>query len=396
MLQTRIRAKTATGGFPDGWLNAAALIGVLTLAYWLANEVAPRLLDATARMYVAQPLIWGALGLLSWSFCGGRILVRGAGAMVAVAALAALVQIACLSLAGLLAGFGHSPYGHGATDYAGNAVYLVTLYFGSEMTRSALLSAGNRAFPRWSFALVVLLFAAASISPAQFKSAAGVEGAFEFAGLVAIPALAQSVVATYLVWAGGAAASFTYRLGIVAFFWFSPILPALNWPAFALTSTIAAALALVAARDLASGREEEHGDVSPAALALTAIVVILVWVDTGILGVKADFVSGISMEPTFGTGDIVVTRSVDPNTLVVGDVVRFHDHDRFVVHRIVALSETDAGRVFVTRGDNLDHADDPITDDQVKGEVILVLPEVAWPLIYARNAAEDAVSLLGR
>jgi hypothetical protein len=43
------------------------------------------------------------------------------------------------------------------------------------------------------------------------------------------------------------------------------------------------------------------------------------------------------------------------------------------------------GPVFVTQGDNNNVADDPVIAEQIEEEVVLVIPEVGWPVIFFRN-----------
>jgi len=94
--------------------------------------------------------------------------------------------------------------------------------------------------------------------------------------------------------------------------------------------------------------------------------------------VKPAVVTGVSMEPAMHTGDLVITRPVDPDELEVGDVVRFVVGRTPVMHRITEIEETANGRVFVTQGDNNNTPDDPLLEGQIEGEVIVTVPNVGW------------------
>jgi len=61
-----------------------------------------------------------------------------------------------------------------------------------------------------------------------------------------------------------------------------------------------------------------------------------------------------SMEPTIGTGDVVVARQTSPMDVRVGDIVTFRDpleHDRLITHRVREMHVEGDTVVFVTKGD---------------------------------------------
>ena len=63
-----------------------------------------------------------------------------------------------------------------------------------------------------------------------------------------------------------------------------------------------------------------------------------------------------SMEPVMPTGSLVLTKSIDPSAIRVGDVITFRLHNMnfasdLATHRVVAVESGPAGREFVTRGD---------------------------------------------
>ena len=69
---------------------------------------------------------------------------------------------------------------------------------------------------------------------------------------------------------------------------------------------------------------------------------------------KAGPVVSGSMEPTIGTGSVVLTQKVAVKDLAVGDVVMFErpdDGDAQVVHRIAELEPSQGGPLIRTKGD---------------------------------------------
>ena len=118
----------------------------------------------------------------------------------------------------------------------------------------------------------------------------------------------------------------------------------------------------------------------------------VIWLNTGLLGVRPALVSGVSMEPNLGLGDIVLTRPVDPASLRAGDVIRFRSADISIVHRIVAVKATPAGLLFQTQGDNNNFADPPVPAADIEGKVMLRLPKLGLLPIALRTWLHEATS----
>ena len=134
---------------------------------------------------------------------------------------------------------------------------------------------------------------------------------------------------------------------------------------------------------------------------LTVVIIILAVVvialaikilngqDASILGFKMYHILTGSMEPTIKTGSDVVVRSVDPDTLEVGDIISFVSRDDAIygnvnTHRIIGI-ETDAqgNRVFVTKGDANNAVDTiKVRGEDIKGKVVLRLNMTEFAMFY--------------
>ena len=89
-------------------------------------------------------------------------------------------------------------------------------------------------------------------------------------------------------------------------------------------------------------------------------------------GVGAAVVLSGSMEPELSIGDLIIVA--ERENYEVEDVVVYQDGRMAVTHRIVSISEDEV----VTRGDANNIDDDPITPDQIKGEVVLAIPLIGY------------------
>ena len=388
--------------------------GYLLAAYGAVYELLPGRLSADVYVYVAQPLIWGGLALLAYALWRG-LPERPAlsKALVGLAVMAGVFQVSLLVILGTLYGFGHSPYGDQALAIAKNFLYLATLLLGLEMSRAYLLRAWSRINAAVAFAAVAVLYAAVSVPLGQYRLLGGeTERTFEVTGATILPAASESVMATFLASIGGPLPAFGYRFMVEGFEWFSPILPNLEWPILAFVGALAPVLALLIVRDMYFGAREETAaepeergiGVSPVMLVAGMVVVALIWLNAGMFGVQPALVSGMSMKPALGPGDIVFTKEVAPESLEVGDVIRYRGDGVAITHRIIEIpehiegaffqtedevlevQEGDGGLVFITQGDGNNVADAPVVADQIEGKVVYTLRRVGWIPIKIKAA----------
>src|SRR3954453_16606422 len=128
-------------------------------------------------------------------------------------------------------------------------------------------------------------------------------------------------------------------------------------------------------------------------LALGAYVLAAIWLFLAppAVGGQTTYVvtSGISMEPSFHTGDLALVRKQDG--YAVGDVVAYRSPTlgEVVLHRI--HSGDDDG--FRTQGDNNSWLDpDTVTDDEILGRLWVHVPK-AGDFLHARTLVPVAVVL---
>ena len=115
-----------------GWVRAAGLWWVEVVALWalsiylIIQIILPRLASGDAYLYVWQPLLWlslAAVAGLGWRY-GLRNRPALGKALLSMALLTAIFQIALLIIAGLIQGFGRSPYSHQFPALLGNLLYI--------------------------------------------------------------------------------------------------------------------------------------------------------------------------------------------------------------------------------------------------------------------------------
>jgi signal peptidase I len=93
-----------------------------------------------------------------------------------------------------------------------------------------------------------------------------------------------------------------------------------------------------------------------------------------------------SMEPTIGTGDVVVARQTAPMDVRVGDVVTFRDpldHERLITHRVREMHVEGDSVVFVTKGDantGVEHW--ALGKDGTIGRVAFHVPKMGYFMVW--------------
>lgn len=122
------------------------------------------------------------------------------------------------------------------------------------------------------------------------------------------------------------------------------------------------------------------------------MILMAVVVFPQIVGAKGSYVvlSG-SMSPTIQAGDVVVSQSVDTNSVEQGDVIIFErpasdsNPDR-TTHRVVNVVHRDDGLYFRTKGDANEQPDARLVPaDHVVGSVWFHVPYLGRFLLFART-----------
>jgi signal peptidase I len=83
-----------------------------------------------------------------------------------------------------------------------------------------------------------------------------------------------------------------------------------------------------------------------------------------------------SMADTINIGDVVVvkiTKDVQEN-----DIIVFQEENDFITHRLITKNDEQ----IITKGDANNSQDKPITEEQILGEVIKIIPNVGtWKIV---------------
>ncbi|MDO4711477.1 MAG: signal peptidase I [Peptostreptococcaceae bacterium] len=209
----------------------------------------------------------------------------------------------------------------------------------------------------------------------------------------------KNILATILVFYGGAGASICY-LGIVEGFQKTfPFLPELSWlanGAIGITFPIIYSM-VIAERSKTEMEDRRYESSKGDLLYLTALFmsVMFCWFSVGVFSIYPSIILTGSMEPEITPGDVVLIRKMlkeeEINALKKGDVINFRREDITITHRIEEVLIDKAGnRSFRTKGDNNISEDEILVGpNDVNGIVINVIPKVGVPILVIKSG--DAI-----
>ena len=238
-------------------------LGVLVYvagAYWITERL---LLDwvssADLNFFLIQPVIWlglGAVSYVGWS----RLPTAPAISRnwLVTAALIGGVYVGVLVFAGIVGGMATVRAEFDWRVYLENTWYVGTLAIGVELARTYLLHAWKPRWPSWTGPMVVILFFVVVTPYAQFQALDTIDRAVEIIGSSLVPAIGISVLATWFADRGGMGASLAFRAPILAYLWYSLVLPDLHWSTTLAVGVAAAVVAYVLAGPLARALTESE------------------------------------------------------------------------------------------------------------------------------------------
>jgi signal peptidase len=388
--------------------NVYVIFASFLIVYLVLNLVSPGGLMA----YILPSVCWAALALLTLYVVGlKRILSWINNRLALMALLAAVFQIFILMDAGLTNKFGNSPMSFEPIGIGINFMMVSSTLLGMELSRGYLVKNLRTRNPTLAVAAVTLMYTFANVSIFMLVDFNNPLIYTKFMGQSFLPALTENLLATYLALISGPTASLAYRAPLQAFQWFSPILPDLSWGYQSIIGVMAPTVGFItinAATTLTDQRKAGlptqrkprsgvHKSQSSMKgwLAVSVLLVLIVWSSTGLLGFYPTIVASGSMQPTLSVGDIAIVVSADPDKVQVGDVIQYWQKEEMILHRIVESQQTADGMVFITKGDANNAPDpDPVLPSQIVGKLVLKVPQLGWVSIALKEVAADAYAAL--
>lgn len=304
-------------------------------------------------------------------------------------------QLVAYMFGGVFSSFGESPYTFTFLGISRNLFLVTATLLGMEFSRAWLIRRMGSKHTWAAIVFVGLLFTVIALPWDALTSLRFETDSIAYLTGTFFPLLAENVLATRLARSGGPLASLLYRGILQLFWWFSPVIPDLQWTFRGLIGIIVPLLLLVAAGRLESSLVKrprirmQPGFVATAGWLMTALAgVCIIWFSVGLFPLKPALIASGSMRPYMEVGDIAIMAEFREEQIQVGDVIQIRrSEDENIIHRVIEIQETESGRVFVTKGDaNEDPDIYPAAALAVTGKNIFVIPKVGWLAVLVKNA----------
>jgi signal peptidase len=373
------------------------LIAVLTaVIYIITNLALPSAVSGIA-FYIVYSLCWISLALtvIKLSKSKNIEIFQINKSFLIMASTIAVLQIVTLTFTGVLISFGTSPYNHTPLYLALNIIFFMSTIFGMELSRAYIVKTCCQRKPTLALGLIALFYATITISLSRFLSLdLSPLGLAEFSASVFLPALAESLFATYLTFLSNPISAITYRGILQGFEWLSPILPNLSWSVNALIGVMVPTVGFLAIHQSTIPRYiRKHGRLvkikKSSTLGWTAVAmisVLAIWGSTGMLGFRPSIISSGSMTPTLQVGDVIIAVEASPNDIKIGDIIQYSGENEIIAHRVVDIQQEGGTRYFITKGDDNNAPDpEPVSPSQVIGKLIFTIPKLGWASIAIKT-----------
>lgn len=372
-------------------------MGLVIGIYCLINLALPHFpISATIRSYVLQPILWG---LVAWAVLAVFPKYRPAGKLslkttiIRLALMIGFFQIVVSVIGGLFSGFGKSPYSFTPLGIFTNLIFVGSMLIGMELSRAWLINRLGRHHTFLALGWVTLLYTLLCLPLAQVTGLRANIESVTFLNSTFFPLLAENLLATFLAFLAGPLAAIGYRGMLQGFEWFCPILPDPKWMLKGLMGTVVPIIGLVvvqrfySSRTLPShARRAKQGSLT-SWIITTIIAVAIIWFSVGLFPVHPTTVISGSMRPVMDVGDVAIVAKAPADVINQGDIIQFRKPEQVsVMHRVVGIEETEAGKFFITKGDANDEPDtDPVIPENVVGKVIFTVRNIGWVAIVVKG-----------
>lgn len=371
--------------FLGGWVLAIYLLEISPVSNFIGSQIFNHLL---------RPILWMGLVfiilLLPWVRPHGKLKLKNSINLWAFNF--AIIFIIASVMAGLVNGFGKSPYSHSIKGILLNIFMVGSTIVGREIFRCYFVNSVTKEENYLIFVGTALFMTITNISISKFTALKEYVDIVKFIAQYLAPEFAQNLLAVYLAFLGGPVSSIIYIGTLQGFHWLSPILPNLEWITTALIGVLCPAFSLIGMQNIYLNeskalKKTDQDEESLLSWMITCILSIgIIWFTVGVFPIYPSVIATGSMEPMIKPGDVILVRKVDGNLVGINDVIQFRRDTILISHRVMDIIEDEEGKHYRTKGDNNSGDDSELVKpEQVKGKIIYVVPQIGWPTLLIKS-----------
>ena len=359
--------------------------GILTIYAILLTLNISRLIYDTRRVLTAVVLLLVLVMLLAFfGYKKDRNYLKGSSARIVTASLMTFMLI--IYGLGIIIGFTKGYMSNGIYSFIKNVGIIAMINIEIELLRYMIVKNSFKSkktliiFTIISVIINVLL----EINIATLASS---EDKFIFLSTIILPIMAGEALCSYMTYKISFLPSLIYKLVIGLYMYVLPIYPDLGNYMYSVAHIVLPFAIYSILNKIMIRYEKEKkelGRVNSVAftIPLTAFLVVVVLLISGIFKYKMIAIMSNSMSPTYRRGDAIVYEKIDVKKLEIGDILAFRKNNIVMTHRIVEILKRNDKYYFVTKGDNNASVDIFKTEeDQVLGKVVSVYKYIGYPTV---------------
>lgn len=296
-------------------------------------------------------------------------------------------------LIGLIVGYQKSPYSHTFLNNIKNTLIFLIPVIMQEYARLVLVNHTKRYKKPLTIAIIVL-FILIDLNFIGFTTNfSNFEVAFKYTFTTIVPLIAKNMLFTYLVSVGGVVPSTLYRILMMAYSIYLPILPNISWFITSLAGIFIplAVYVFINYREVRMNRRSSRElirESSPVSyIPITIFAVVLMLFVLGYLPYMPIAVKSNSMSPVFERGWVVITKKITEEqlkTIEKDSIIKYRLNNNYIIHRVIDIeTDKDGNLLFTTKGDANNAPDvDKVKAEQIDGVVIMQLPYIGFPSVW--------------
>ena len=296
-------------------------------------------------------------------------------------------------LIGLIVGYQKSPYSHTFLNNIKNTLIFLIPVIMQEYARLVLVNHTKRYKKPLTIAIIVL-FILIDLNFIGFTTNfSNFEVAFKYTFTTIVPLIAKNMLFTYLVSVGGVVPSTLYRILMMGYSIYLPILPNISWFITSLAGIFIplAVYVFINYREVRMNRRSSRElirESSPVSyIPITIFAVVLMLFVLGYLPYMPIAVKSNSMSPVFERGWVVITKKITEEqlkTIEKDSIIKYRLNNNYIIHRVIDIeTDKDGNLLFTTKGDANNAPDvDKVKAEQIDGVVIMQLPYIGFPSVW--------------
>ena len=294
-------------------------------------------------------------------------------------------------LLGLLFGYTHNALYSKSTGFFINVFNYIIIIFFQEYLRALFIKySGNK---KSILVLITLIFIVneLNITTINFYNI--------FTGLFStyIPIILKNILLTYITIKIGYKNAILYRVIIIIFNVFLPILPNTNWM---INGIIQILIPIITYFILDYEIKIEENNIkledikknNPISYIPYFIIISIMFLFIiGVFDYKITAIMSNSMYPLFERGDVVITKNIDDiNEIKVGDIIKFKRDNEFIIHRVNKISKKNNKIVFITKGDNNLSVDENLVyEEDIESVYIFKIKYIGYLSVWISEALKN-------